>query len=770
MTYVGQPLKRFEDPQLVTGQGCFVDDLELPDMLHAAVLRSPHAHARLMAIDASAARNLPGVVAVLTGEEIATAVPSVPIPEEEKKLTPAHPVLARHTVYYVGQPVAVVVAHNRYLARDAIDLIQVDYTPLSPLVDPLEILRHDNPAIHEALGTNVTMRLHHGSGDLDAAFAHADTRVYQRYEVQRLAPLTLETRGVVATYDAVNDLLTVWNATQDPYYVRTKLASAFARPEHTLRVIAPEVGGGFGEKGSLFPEDVVVAYLALTLKRPIKWIASRREAMLTFHGRGHIVDVEAAVKSDGTMLGMRVRIVADLGALGLGSTSLVPTLSSHRICGPYHIPAMSVEVIGVVTNKPPTGAYRGAGGPEAAFCMERTVDLIARELQLDPADVRRRNFIAPDAFPYKTPTGLTYDSGNYAQGLEQALQLADYTEWREQARQREHQDAPLLGVGLATVVKASGGSGELRVESTRLTISPTGQITVSSGVSPHGQGLETTFAQIVADELGVDPAEVRVLHGDTALLPSGAGTAGSRSLAIGGSALYLALQKARQKLAAIAAHHLQCPAAQLVFEDHRLVSRHDAAQALSFAELAELAHSATDLPPDLPPGLEFSHTYTLPANPYGFGAHVVVVEVSRETGEVTILHYVAVHDCGRIINPLVVDGQMHGGIVQGIGQALTEGMVYTADGQPVTGSLLDYAVPKAIAVPSMILATMQTPSPTNPLGARGIGELPTVAAPVAVANAVLDALARVGVRHIDTPLTPDKIWRALAATKREGTS
>jgi carbon-monoxide dehydrogenase large subunit len=528
-----------------------------------------------------------------------------------------------------------------------------------------------------------------------------------------------------------------------------------------MRVIAPDVGGGFGEKGCMFPEDVAIPYLSLILSRPVKWVAERQENMLTFHGRGHTVDVEAAVKQDGSILGMHVRIVADLGAYFLSSTPAVPFLAGHRIAGPYRTPAMRVEVLGVFTNKPPTGAYRGAGGPEAAFCMERTVDLIANDLNLDPAEVRRKNFIAPDAFPYQTPTGITYDSGDYERGLDRALELAEYSRWRERARRRQDAAAPLIGIGVATVVKASGAYGDYRTDVAQVIIAPSGQITAYTGVSPHGQGSETTFAQIVADELGVSPAAVQVVHGDTALFPSGGGTGASRGLTVGGSALYAVLQEVRQKLARLASHLLRCTADDIAFQEGRLFNRGNPQQAMTLAEVAAAAYNEKLLPPGVAAGLEFSGTYTLPGNPYAYGAHVAVVEVDRETGEVGFLKYVAVHDCGRIINPKLVEGQMYGGIAQGIGQALAEGMVYTAEGQPLTGTMLDYAVPKALELPDLVLETMETPSPTNPMGVKGIGELPTVAAPVAVANAILDALSHLGVRHIDTPLTTEKIWRAL---------
>jgi carbon-monoxide dehydrogenase large subunit len=767
MRYMGQPLKRFEDAKLLTGRGSFVDDIQLPGMLYAAVLRSPHAHARLRSVDASAARHLPGIVAALSGEDIAgilTEVPTRPMAGDwalDAMQPVEQPVLAQDKVCYVGQPVAIAVARDRYLARDALDRIQVDYEPLAALLDPMAALREDATPIHPEVGTNLGLQVSHEGGDLAAAFTQADRIIRQRYHVPRLAPVPLETRGVAAHYHRQEDLLTIWNSTQGPHRVRRYLAQLLNRPEDRLRVIAADVGGGFGEKGCLFPEDVIVPYLALILERPVKWVAERQENMLTFHGRGHTVEIEAAVTREGIILGMRVHIVADLGAYFLLSTPWVPFLASHRIAGPYRTPAMRVEVLGVFTNKPPTGAYRGAGGPEAAFCMERTVDLIAQDLGLDPAEVRRKNFIPPEAFPYTTPTGVTYDSGHYAQGLDRVLELADYARWRGEARLRRGTSGPLLGVGLATVVKASGAYGDYRTDLAQVTIAPSGHITASTGVSPHGQGSATTFAQIVADALGVPPAEVQIHHGDTGLFPSGGGTGASRGLTIGGSALFSVLQEASHKLSRIAAHRLHCAAEDIVFQDGHVFNRRNTAQGMAFAALAAASYDEAILPPGIEAGLQFSGTYTLPANPYAFGAHVAVVEVDRETGEVRIVRYVAVHDCGRIINPKLVEGQMYGGIAQGIGQALTEGIVYSPEGQLLTGSLLDYAVPTATEIPPLILETMETPSPTNPLGVKGIGELPTVAAPVAIANAVMDALSGVGVHHLDTPLSAEKIYRAL---------
>jgi aerobic carbon-monoxide dehydrogenase large subunit len=743
-------------------------------MLYACVLRSSHAHARLKSIAIQAARQLPEVVAVLTGADIAGTLGDLPTRAMEGEWqvevmhSPEQPVLARDKVCYVGQPVAVVVGKDRYVVRDAVDLIQVDYEPLPPILDPLEAARDDSNPIHAKIGTNIALRIRHDrqGADLDAAFAQADRIVRQRYEVQRLAPVPLETRGLVAHYQPQEDLLTIWASTQGPHRVRRQLARLLKRPESQIRVIAPDVGGGFGEKGGVFPEDVAIAYLAVTLGQPIKWVADRQENMLGFHGRGHVVDVEAAVTQAGLLLGIRLRIVADAGAYFGNSTPGPPYRASHRIIGPYKTPAARIEVLGVITNKPPTGAYRGAGGPESAFCMERTVDLIAQELGLDPAEVRRKNFIAPDAFPYETPTGLTYDSGNYEEALDRALQLADYQSWRDRAARRQDPREPLIGVGLATVIKMSGGSGDSRVEEAWLTIEPSGSIIARTGVSPHGQGSETAFAQIVADVLGVTPDRVRVLHGDTDIVPSGGGTGSTRGTVVGGSALYVVAQQARQYLAQQASAMLSCASAEIVLQDGRIFDRRRPAQAITVADLVTaVGHEAPGLPGGAM-GLQFTGRFMLGApyqNPHAFSAHVAVVEVDRETGEVNIVRYVAVHDCGHIINPLLVQGQVHGGIVQGIGQALWEGMVYSPDGQPLTGSLLDYALPVAAGLPEMVTDTIETPSPMNPLGIKGVGELPTVAAPAAVANAVLDALSSFGVRHIDTPLTSEKIWHAIHA-------
>ena len=764
----GQSLKRFEDPRLVTGMGSFVEDITFPNITHAVVIRSPHAHAVIRAIDASMAQALPGVLATLTGADIdgvLADLPLRPFPANEAVIAmnaPTHPVLARERVHYVGQPVAMIVAEDAVTAQDGAELVAVDYEILPPVLAPSDALEQE--PIHAHLGSNLGMHLRYQGGDLERAFSEADHVVEQSYQLQRLAPAPLETRGVVAQYQPQDDHLVVWDSTQEPHQVWRQLSELLKREEDKITVIAPDVGGGFGEKGCVYPEEVLVPYLCLKLGRPVKWVENRQENMLAFHARGHQVDVEAAASGDGTILGMRIRILVDLGAYFLTASAAVPMLSAQRMVGPYKTPAVSVEVLGVTTNKPPTGPYRGAGGPESAFCMERTLDLIAGDLDLDPAEVRKINFIQPEQFPYRTPTGLTYDSGQYQRGLDRVLELADYANWRSRSRQGRP-GGPLIGVGLATVVKASGGRGDFLVESARLEVDSSGRISGYTGLSPHGQGTETAFAQIVARELGVSPAAVQFHHGDTSLFPQGHGTAASRGTVTGGSALYLVARQAQEKLARIASHMLDCPMDQVAFAEGRVYDQADAGQSLDFNQVAASAYDEERLPPGTTPGLDFSETFTLPDNAFSYGAHVAVVEVDQDTGDVEIVRYVAVNDCGRLLNPLLVEGQMHGGIAQGIGQALTEDMVYTQDGQPATGSLLDYALPTAAGIPHMVLDTIETPSPTNPLGAKGVGELPTVAAPAAVANAVMDALRDAGVRHIDTPLTPEKIWRALQRAK-----
>ncbi len=763
-TYTGQSIKRFEDHRLLTGQSSFVDDMTRPGLLHALMIRSPHGHARIRGVDASAALALPGVAAVITAQDIADVaqLPTRESSDADEMHPPRHPALAIDKACYAGQPVAIVLADNIYTAQDAVELVNIDYEILPAVIDPREAASGNAPVIHEHLGTNVVLRTVNAGGDLDAAFADADCVIRQQFGVQRLAPAPMEPRGLLAEYDAEADLLTVWDSTQHPHEIREHLSRLLDRPLESVRVACPDVGGGFGEKGCFFPEELAIPYLAMKLGRPIKWVESRQENMLCFHGRGHSIDLEAAARKDGTLLGIRVSVIADLGAYFFMSTPTVPILTSHRLTGPYRTPAMSVEVVGVSTNKSVTGAYRGAGGPEAAFCMERAVDMVAQELGLDPAEVRRRNLIAPDAFPYETPTGIIYDSGDYGAAFERSLEMSGYQEWRERANRQTGSGDSLIGVGIATVVKGSGAKVTFLEEHARCIIGPDGDVEVHTGISPHGQGTETTFAQVVADQLGVAPGDIRVRHSDSAVLPHGGGTSASRGVIAGGTVLYNVVQEAREKLLTVAGHLLDCPPGNVELDSGRAADRDNPSRSVPFAQLAAAAHNEELLPPGEEPGLDFVASNVLNRSPYAFGSHVAVVEVSRENGAIKILQYTGVHDSGTVINPMLYDGQIHGAIAQGIGQALWEGMVYDSTGQPLSGSLMDYALPKSIDLPDFDLdSSLETLSPITALGVKGIGELPTLAAPVAIANAVMDALSSAGVKHIDTPLTPQKVWQAL---------
>ena len=754
MIYLGRSIKRFEDARLVIGDGVFIDDIKLPDMLHAVVVRSVHAHARIRSINVVDAIELDGVVEVLTGADLAGKLPDLPIrPMGDRSVDefnpPEHPVLAQDKVCYVGQPVAVVVAKNPYLARDGAELVTVDYEPLIPVVNPVDAANEDVPVIHPHLGTNVAMRSVQEGGDVEKAFAQAAHIVRQRYEIPRLAPSSMETRGVIGNYDASGDLLTVWDSTQAPNQIKRYLAQMLGRPEESIRVVAPDVGGSFGIKDCMFSEDVLMPFLALRLQKPVKWVEDRQENLITYHGRGMSLDVEVAVDKKGVILGIRASILADIGAYFYFTTPFPLFNAARRITGPYDVPAVKVDLLGVITNKTPVAAYRGTGSPEAAFCIERTLDLIAKDLGLDPAEIRRSNYISKDAFPYKSCTGNMYDSGDYLLALDRALELVEYSAWQEKIKQRRPGD-PYLGVGLATFIKSSGAGGEHRVESARVRIDSSGQIDVYTGVSPHGQGTETTFAQIAAETLGVDPSQVRVHHSDTAIYPHGIGTSASRGLIIGGSAVQLALKEAREKLAGFASKFFSCPAADIKFSDGEIFDLHHPDTKIPFEKLAAMES-----------GLDFEHEYTLPQSPVSFGAHAVVVEVDQDTLALKILRYVGVHDCGQIINPMIVEGQIHGGIAQGIGQALTESIVYSEEGQPLTGSLMDYALPRSTMIPDLTLDTIDTISPTNPLGAKGIGSVSTVPSPAAIANAVMNAISPSGVRHIDAPYTPERLWRAI---------
>ena len=799
--YVGQSIKRTEDPRLIQGLGHYVDDIKLADTLHVAFLRSPHAHARITALDVEAAKNAPGVVAVFTGKDVEGKVGFVPCAAALPGLkVPQYPVLAGNKVIFVGQPIAAVVATDKYKARDAVDLINIDFDPLDVVVDPEAAAKPDSPVIHADFGDNIAYVHNAGVGDVDAAFAQADRIVKQRMVHQRLAPIAMEPRGVLAQYLPGEQQLTVWTSTQIPHLLRTQLGLMVGLAENKVRVIAPEVGGGFGSKLNVYAEEALLGFISMQLHATVKWIETRRENIAaTIHGRAQVGEVSVAVKNDGTILGLRYNVTADLGAYHQLLTPAIPTLTGLMLSGAYKIPAILMTCTGVFTNKMATDAYRGAGRPEATYVVERIVDVIAQELKLDPVEVRRKNFPKQDEFPFATATGLMYDSGNYDAALDKALETVNYQKLREEQK-AARATGRLLGIGLSSYVEicALGPSAAMPAggwESATVRVEPTGKVTVLTGASPHGQGQETSFAQIAADMLGVDLNDVLVIHGDTSIVQYGIGTFGSRATAVGGTAVVYAIEKVITKAKKIAAHLMQTEEGNVAFENGKFSAQQAKAATAGQAEAAALpaatsadviqapataltdaatldkkltiqdvalaAHLASNIPPDTEPGLSATHFFEPKNFTFPFGTHVCVVEIDKETGDIKILRYVAVDDCGKVINPMLVDGQVHGGIAQGLGQALYEEVVYDENGQLVTGTLMDYAVPKAHQLPRYETDRTETPTDVNPLGVKGVGEAGTIGSTPAIVNAVIDALAPYGVRHIDMPLRPEKIWRLI---------
>jgi aerobic carbon-monoxide dehydrogenase large subunit len=773
--FVGMPIKRREDPRLITGTATYVDDLHLPGMAFMEILRSPYAHARIVGIDTQPTRQDPRVLAVLTGDDI-TEVPG-PLSIGELDLpnlkVPKHYPLAVGKVRHVGEPVAVVVATDRYAARDALDRITVDYEPLPAAVAMEQALQPGAPVLHEEWNDNLAYTFEMTAGDIDRALREAEVTIRQRILNQRLAPLAMEGRGVVASYHAAKRSLELWSSTQVPHILRTYVATTLHLPENRVRVIAPEVGGGFGSKADIYAEDMLAAYLAMRLRRPVKWTEDRRENFVaTIHGRDQIQDVELTAKRDGTITGLHARVLADMGAYYQFFTPSIPTLTGLLAPGCYKIPNFRFDLRGVFTNKTATDAYRGAGRPEATHLIERMIDLLAMELNMDPVAVRRKNFPAPSEFPFTTASGLSYDSGNYQASLDKAVELIDYRRFREE-QVRLRQQGKYLGVGFSTYVEICGvgPSSSISIggwESATVRVEPTGMVTVLTGTSPHGQGQETSFAQIVADELGVDIDDVTVVHGDTAIVQYGIGTFGSRATAVGGAALMLSLAKVQDKSKKIAAQILEASPADMVFEAGRIYVRGSPDRGVSFIQVANAAYRGLNLPPDTEPGLEATSSFEPSNFTFPFGAHACIVEVDAETGDIAIKRYVAVDDCGRVLNPLLVDGQVHGGIAQGLAQALFEEVVYDENGQLMTGTLMDYAVPKASFLPHFDTDRTVTPSPVNPLGVKGVGEAGTIACSPAIVNAVVDALSPLGLRHIDMPLKPEKIWRILQEHRVSG--
>ena len=769
MPYIGRALKRVEDPRLIQGIATYVDDLALPGVLHAAILRSPYAHARINSVRTEAASAAPGVVGVFTGANVNDKCGVVPCasPLPDSKI-PRHTVLAGDRVYFLGHPVAV--AGDRYSARDALDLIEVDYEPLPVVSDPEKAIEKNSPLTHPEFGTNVAFTWSVANGDLDTAFKQADRVVKQRMIHQRLTPMAIEPRGCVASWHAGEGALTLYTSTQIPHLVRTLLPEMIGVPENKIRVVAPEVGGGFGAKLNLYAEEALMSHLAMRLGAPVKWIESRREhAAATIHGRDQIGQYEVAVKKDGSLLGIKAKAIADLGAYCQLNTPAIPTLTGLMLTGCYKCKAVRMDLIGVYTHKMATDAYRGAGRPEATYVIERLMDLIADELDLDPAAVRLKNFPKPSEFPFPTATGLTYDSGNYPGALKKAQKLADWPrllKQRDAARRR----GKLFGVGLSTYVEicALGPSKMMSAggwEWGCVRIEMSAKVTVITGATPHGQGQETSFAQIAADRLGMPIEDVVVMSGDTAVAHYGRDTYGSRATAIGGTAIVMCIEKILAKARSLAAHLLGVPVKRVEFRDGTFFVKGNPKKAVGWKQIAPEAYVAKNIPPDWEPGLEASSFFEPPNCTYPFGTHIVAVEIDRETGEVSIVRYIAVDDCGHQVNPLLVEGQVQGGIAHSIGQSLFERTVYDENGQLLTGEFMDYPMPRAKDIPDYLMGSTVTPSPSNPMGIKGVGEAGTIGATPAIANAVIDALSPLGIRHLDLPLTPEKIWRALQPAK-----
>ena len=755
----------------------YVSDIRLPNMLHAALLRSMHAHARIRAVDVKEALRLDGVVGVWTGREIEGRISPFP---ESFEIHPARwlegvkPVLhgprptalAQEKVHYVGEPVAIIVAEDRPKAEDAIDAIVVEYEGLPVVVDPEESLQPRATLVHEGSNNNVVFSFRIEKGNVDGALGAAPYTLRERFRHHRYCAAPLEGRGVVAWVEPKTNILTVWSSTQMPHLVRRQIAAQLSLPEETVRVIAPDIGGGFGPKVFVYPEEILVPFLALQLGCPVKWIEDRTEHFIsTAHGRDQLHDVECAFDEEGHILAFRDRFLLDNGAYNpMGLTDAYNTAA--HLQGPYKVPALSISGTCVSTNKVPNAPYRGAGRPEAVFVMERCIDSIAARLRLDPAEVRRRNFVQPDEMPYhagilyRDGEPIRYDSGNYPETLTRALEAAGYDELRR--RQQElRQRGRYLGVGIGCYVE---GTGVGSFEGARIRIDASGQLIIATGATGHGQGHETVFAQIAADLWGVTPDKVSLVEGDTASIPFGCGTFGSRSTVNVGSAIYGASARLKEKVVRLAAHILEANPDDLELGDGKVFIRGLPQRALSFSELARAAVPgwASKLPAGLEPGLEATFYFVPPTVTWANAAHVAVIEVEIDTGIIKLLDYVVSHDAGKLINPLLVDGQIHGGVAQGIGAALYEEIAYDQNGQLLSGSFVNYLLPGAMEVPNIKTVHLESPSPLNPLGVKGLGEGGAIAPPAAIANALADALLPFTVRVNEIPLSPNRVMELVA--------
>lgn len=779
---VGQPVKRREDARLLTGHGRFVDDIHLPGTLSLVFVRSSQAHARVRKIDTRACAALPGVVLVLTADQVKGQVKPIAVhwrhPENRNV---ENACLAEGKVRYVGEPLALVVAADRATAEDAAALVEVAYEPLAPVVDAEEAARPEAPLLYEGWGTNHPCPvLPIGNGDIEAAFRRADRVIrVPRLISSRSTGVPMETRGCLAAYDPTDDVLLVYSSTQVPNQVRTALAQSLSLGESQVRVVAHDVGGGFGVKVQAYPEEVLVGYAARLLRRPVKWIEDRREHFVaTTHARQQVHrDIELAVTDDGQLLGIRDHIIIDVGAHFTSRGPLAGVITASMLPGPYRIGAAAIEVEAVCTNKTPEGPCRGYGMPEAVYVMERVLDIAAAALGMDPAELRRRNLLRPEEIQgYQTATGVYYDNGDYPWAFERALQLLDYegvrAHQREQRRLSSAAERPLVGLGLSFVVEFTGlgpswylpliGFPVPANEAAPVEIDLSGKVTLRTGITPVGQGTETALAQIAAAELGVPLEDVRVLWGDTDVCPySGMSTAASRGIVVGGSALALSCRVLREKVGRIAAHLLEAAEGDIELREGCVYVAGEAEPRLTLREVALVAYLGAGLPPGMTPGLAAREVFDPPAIPFSYAAHAALVEVDPATGQVEVCRYAVAHDCGTVVNPALVEGQIHGGVAQGIGAALQEELCYDEFGQPLTTTLQDYHPPRAAQVPPIVVAHLETPSPTNPLGAKGMGEGGTIGATAAVVNAVADALAPLGVTITRAPLTPERVWHLI---------
>ena len=772
-TAIGDSIRRREDPRLITGKGTYVDDVRLVGMLHLALARSPHAHARITNVDTSAALDVEGVVGVYTGadlhEQLGSLICGWVVPDTKEV---PHPPIAIDKVNTVGDVVAAVVADDPRTAADAAELVVVDYEVLDAVVDMEAGVQDGAAQIHEDAPNNIAFEWEVGGGDYDAAAAGAEIRVSERIVNQRLIPNPMEPRGVVADFNAGTNQLTVYTSTQIPHLVRLLLALVTGHPEHQIRVIAPDVGGGFGCKLYLYAEEVIAGMIARDLGQPVKWIEGRQENFLaTTHGRDHVGQMEIVGDSEGNVTGLSTDIYANMGAYLSTFAPAIPTyLFGLMLVGPYSIDNIHCKVTGVFTNTTPVDAYRGAGRPEATYLVERMMDRYAAEIGMDPAEVRRKNLIPPFEDGHEVATTVIYDSGNYEAGLDRALELVGYDDFRkEQAAAREQ--GRYLGIGLSTYVEICGmapsavaytlGARAGVWESALVRVHPTGKVTVFSGSSGHGQGHHTTFAQLAAAELGVAVEDVEVVQGDTDKVQMGTGTFGSRSAVCGGNAIHMSIEKIQDKAKRIAANLLEAAPEDIVNENGQYFVQGAPANAKTFQEVALAAYWYESLPEGTEPGLEAVSIFDPQNFTWPFGTHIAVVEVDGDTGEVELQKYVALDDVGNVINPMIVEGMVHGGVAQGVGQALQEEAIYDDSGQLLTGSMMDYALPTSEDIPSIITDRTVTPSPTNPLGVKGAGETGTIAASPAVMNAVIDALSPFGVKHMNMPAKPEKVWRAM---------